>query len=399
MIAALPSPTPRPARRFGRWLMPLLGLALAAAGEPGPTPASGGDVVLLSSTAPGYAPGMVIAPHDRLLLPEGASATLLFRSGQMLRLRGPFEGTLDRPQPTSEAAAAPAIAELLRMQGVDTTVIGGTRSVALGIAPGRGLSGDVLVDPQHSGTYCLQAASQVWIARPAASGGPYELRRKGNLRGIAFAADAARIPWPDDVPIEDGDHFELLDNGAARATLVFRSLDERFASDAARIAAGILAGCHEQFDPGLRALARAGVPPELWLSSDRGRAPSYRSGEPVALTVQSDMDGYLYCVAVHGDGNAAPIFPTDAVDRGRLRASVPVAIPGRSVAGLRAGPKGTMQIRCWLADRDIGPELPHALLDPEAGRLPDRLAASLDDMFAVISGSRVLQAALTIRVE
>ena len=35
---------------------------------------------------------------DRLSVPEGASATLLFQSGEMLRLRGPFEGTLGQQQ-------------------------------------------------------------------------------------------------------------------------------------------------------------------------------------------------------------------------------------------------------------------------------------------------------------
>src|SRR3954469_24217254 len=52
------------------------------------------EAVLVASTAPGYAPGMVVAESERLIVPEGASATLLFRSGEMLRLRGPFDGPL-----------------------------------------------------------------------------------------------------------------------------------------------------------------------------------------------------------------------------------------------------------------------------------------------------------------
>jgi hypothetical protein len=82
--------------------------------------------VLLSSTAPGYSPGMVVATNERFPLPDGASATLLFRSGQMLRLRGPFEGSL---QTSNGDSSVTALAEAFRIQGVDAAVIGGTRTI------------------------------------------------------------------------------------------------------------------------------------------------------------------------------------------------------------------------------------------------------------------------------
>ena len=99
----------------------LLGCAGAHAAE---------DAVLLASTAPGYGPGMVVAAADRLLLPDGASVTLLLRSGQMLRLRGPLETSLDRVAvaPRNEGSAV-ALAEALRLGGVDASVIGGTREL------------------------------------------------------------------------------------------------------------------------------------------------------------------------------------------------------------------------------------------------------------------------------
>src|SRR3954466_9113079 len=56
------------------------------------------DAVLLASTVPGYVPGMVVSSKDRLSVPDGASATLLFQSGEMLRLSGPYEGTLGQQQ-------------------------------------------------------------------------------------------------------------------------------------------------------------------------------------------------------------------------------------------------------------------------------------------------------------
>lgn len=236
--------------------------------------------------------------------------------------------------------------------------------------------------------------------RPAVEGGTYGLRRGGSTRTIAFPPGADRIEWPDDLSIEDGDRFDLVIDGQARAVIGFRQLASRYPSLSAWVADGILAGCHEQFDRELRRLRQAVVPPELWLTSNRGRSPLYRSGEPIGLTVEADTDGYLYCVIEREDGSAAPLFPAGAVDGPRLKSAVPVSISGeRRQSPVLAGPPGSARVACWLADHDISPELPHALLDPAAERLPDRLAGSLDAVFAGVGGGPLPKATLTIRVE
>src|SRR5262249_16759793 len=108
----------------------LLGtIAVAAAALLGSGPAMAEDAVLLASTAPGYAPGMVVGASARLSLPEGASATLLFRSGQMLQLRGPFEGSLEPAGAAGGGNSVARLVEVFRLQGVDATVIGGTRAL------------------------------------------------------------------------------------------------------------------------------------------------------------------------------------------------------------------------------------------------------------------------------
>jgi hypothetical protein len=359
--------------------------------------AASGDAVLLSSTAPGYVPGMVITAGDRLALPEGASATLLFRSGQMLRIRGPFEGALSAAQGRS-GETAPGLAKALQMRGVDAAVIGGTRAVSA--ARPRTLPDDVRVDPQRSGTYCLKPGDAVWISRPAGEGGSYGLRHGGNTRALQWSAGASRIPWPDEVPIEDGDRFEFVVGGTPRVTATFRIMEDRPASEAAWVAEGILRGCRDQFDAALGRLSKDVVLPELWLTTDHGRTPVYHPGEPIRITVQSNTDGYLYCMLTEGAGRAVPVFPTGAADEARIRGAVPVSIPGlRRNAELRAGPAGTEQIRCWLADRDISAELPHGFFVRSAERLPERLAADLDGAFANVPGSRISKASLTLRVE
>ena len=367
-------------------LRALPALLLAAAG------ASAEEAVLLASNAPGYAPGMVLAAGERIRLPEGASVTVLFRSGQMLRLSGPAETELDLPATPRRDGAL--LAEALRLRGVDATVVGATR--ATGPARQQPRAQDVVVDAQRSGTYCVGPADTVWLTRAAGPGGGISLRRRRALRDVAWPQGAERVEWPADLPIEDGDRFEVLADGASQATLTFRAVPATAPSEAAAIAEGVLLGCHEQQEGALRRLARAVVRPELWLTTDRGRKPVYRPGEPIGLTAIASAEGWLTCVSVREDGTAVPVL----AGGGRLPAGVPTAVPNpRRDAAVRAGPSGTELIRCWLADRDITPELPNALLGTPDAPLPEQLAADLDAVFSRIGGSRIATASLPVRVE
>lgn len=355
------------------------------------------DAVLLASTVPGYVPGMVVSSTDRLSVPEGASATLLFQSGEMMRLGGPFEGTLGQQQVKAGENSVAMLADLFRLHGVDATMIGGTRSTGP-VRAGSPIE-DVAVDPLRSGTYCVEPATSVWITRPAGDPRVYAVRRKGSSRALGWPSDAARAEWPADVPIEDGSQFEIATDGTARTTVTFRIMPSAVTTAPAKIASGILLGCHDQFDTELRRISRSATRPELWMTSDHGRRPTYHQGEPVALTVMAEMDGYLYCVAARADGSATPIFPAGAIDGAQVRGSVALSIPGnRQPVGLIAA-SGLEQIRCWLADRDITPELPHALLGAPTGHIPDQLAGDLDTLFSRIGGTRIEADVLTVRTE
>lgn len=373
------------------WIAAAAVLSLVAGG------ALADDAVLLASTVPGYVPGMVIASTDRLSVPDGASATLLFQSGEMLRLAGPFEGSLGQLQPDPGNSGIAALAQMFRLHGVDATVIGGTRSAAA-IRSGTAIE-DVEVDPQRSGTYCVEPATSVWIAHPPGDARSYAVQRKGSRRTLGWPAGAARIEWPADVPIDDGSQFEIVTDGMAHATVTFRAMRSAAGNDAGKAASAILLGCHDQFDAVLHQIGRSVVRPELWMTSDHGRQPTYTAGEPIALTIMSGTDGYLYCVAAKADGSAAPVFPAGAIDGAQVHSSVALTIPGRrQPVGLRAD-SGLQQIRCWLADRDLTPELPHALLGSAAGRIPDQLAGDLGGLFSRVGGTRIEADVLSIRTQ
>jgi Domain of unknown function (DUF4384) len=355
------------------------------------------DAVLLTSTVPGYVPGMVVSATDRLSVPEGASATLLFQSGEMMRLGGPFEGTLRQQQVKAGGNSVAMLADLFRLHGVDATMIGGTRATSMARS-GPSID-EILIDAERSGTYCVEPSTSIWITRPTGDPRMYAVRRKGSTRTLGWPSGAERVEWPADVPIEDGSQFEIATDGAARATVTFRAMPSSVGPGPATVATGILLGCREQFNDELRRVSRSAARPELWMTSDHGRRPTYHQGEPVALTVMADTDGYLYCVAARDDGTATPIFPAGAVDGAQVRGSVALSIPGRrQPVGLTAA-SGLEQIRCWLADRDITPELPHALLGTSTGRIPDQLAGDLDSLFSRIGGTRIEADVLTVKTE
>src|ERR1700761_5689834 len=166
------------------------------------------DAVVLASDVLGYAPGMAVSFSDRLSVPEGASATLLFQSGEILRLGGPFEGTLGQQRSSDRESSVAALVEMFRTRGVDATVIGGTRSVS--VARPAPTIDDVQVDTRRSGTYCVQQSTSVWITRPPGDQHAYAVRRKGNTRTLAWPTGAERVEWPADVPIDEGSQFEIV---------------------------------------------------------------------------------------------------------------------------------------------------------------------------------------------
>ena len=265
----------------------------------------------------------------------------------------------------------------------------------------RNLEADVLVDPQRSATYCIGPDPDVWIARPSESVDQVAIRRRGVVREILWPPNALRAQWPGDLPIAEGEPYEIVDgSGAVRATLTFHAVEHSAPSAAARVADAALAGCEEQVTPALRELARTMIPRELWLASDRGQRPSYRAGDPMRLVAQANADGWLYCTYRRGDGTVIPIFHSGALDGARVRSHEMLTIPGQRRFGeLFAGPRGEGRVSCWLADRDIGPELPHAVFADAARPLPAMLVDRLDDIFNEIGGAHLVKATVLIRIE
>ena len=231
------------------WLLPAAGALAFAIGM-----ARAEDAVIISSTVPGQVPGVIVTDTQTLSLPAGGSAALLLRSGQVVRIRGPFDGRLVAATPASAASGAAGLIEALRGQGIDASVIGAGRgtSSSARVLEDRG----VAVDPEQSAIYCVAPTDTVWLNRPRTLKGPVRLRRAQSVREVSWPNGAAKIEWPDDLMIEDGDRFEALNgSGVPVTTMIFRRLGDA-STPSAWIAEHLLLGCRQQAEPALRELAR-----------------------------------------------------------------------------------------------------------------------------------------------
>jgi hypothetical protein len=210
------------------------------------------DAVLVSSSVAGYVPGTIVSDTQTLALPDDSHAVFLFRSGEMLEVKGPFEGRLAAANSKGGASGIEALVQALRGEGIDASAIGATRG--MGSARAAMIGQRVTIDPHRSAIYCIGPTDTLWLRRPAGAA-TAQLRRRGNVRSISWPGDAEQIEWPADLLVEDGDRFETLDTaGTPVATIILRRLDDG-KSDTAWIAASLLAGCREQAEPALRELA------------------------------------------------------------------------------------------------------------------------------------------------
>ena len=212
------------------------------------------DAVLVSSSVADYVPGTIISDSQKLALPDGANAVFLFRSGEMLALKGPFDGSLVAANTKNGASGVEALIKALRSEGIDASAVGATR----GINPlvRSAMEGQrVTIDPHRSAIYCIGSADTLWLRRPAGAAPTAQLRRRGSVRSVSWPGNATQIEWPADLLVEDGDRFDTLDAaGKPVASIILRRL-EPGKSETAWIAASFLLGCHDQAEPALRALA------------------------------------------------------------------------------------------------------------------------------------------------
>jgi hypothetical protein len=83
------------------------------------------EAVVVAATAPGYTAGQKLGT-DPITVPDGATLVFLLKTGQVVTVRGPYEG----PPPAATGDAGNRFDRLTRLGGTDQAEIGGTRSLS-----------------------------------------------------------------------------------------------------------------------------------------------------------------------------------------------------------------------------------------------------------------------------
>ncbi len=207
-------------------------------------PASGADLVVVESRGINLPAGQAVDGSKPLTLTDGQQVTLIAPTGQMIKLRGPW----DKPPLGDAAAADPDVAAALKALLTQNLA----RSEKVGVV--RGGSDQVvppdpwLVDVTHVGVRCVPANDRIVFWRP--NGGnaanlsvqPYD--RSWRARG-QWPAGTDRLPVPSTLPLTNRATYIVgLDGKNTSITLV--TIPAAASNDAMRAAWMIEQGCGAQ---------------------------------------------------------------------------------------------------------------------------------------------------------
>lgn len=374
--------------------------SLAIAGTAVVRPAVAAEAVVVASTAPGYAQGQLVPDGASVSVPDGANALFLFANGRMVRVKGPFEGGLDK---MPESSNWNGVGSLVGGERFFQTDLGAAR--ALGAPMQKGAEQVFAVDPGLSGTQCVKTGGTAMLQKPRDPAlVPATLRDPARGTAVTVRWDkAAAVPWPKELPLKDGQELSVAGpDGRARHTLRLRMVDGdgEGAALAVRLAG---AGCANQAAALLTPVRDSMAPLNLYLSTDRGLYPTYRSGEPVTLVLQTNRDAHVYCYLRNARGQLTPIFPPGPSASSLVEGHQTLSLPGDRMpmplkAGDSSGAKtGDQEVRCFAAGRDLGNDLPGRR---DAFRpLSDEAAVKLEQTLNALRQTDLVMAQVILRVD
>ncbi|PWC42409.1 DUF4384 domain-containing protein [Azospirillum sp. TSO22-1] len=363
-------------------LIRLLSATAIAAVALGCATAARAEAVVVASTAPAYKLGQVVSDGSAVQVPDGASAVFLFSSGRTVRVRGPYEGDLDKA-PERDARAGSSVKANDRFVQSD---LGAART--LGNPLDKAVERAFTIDPAVSGTYCVKAGSPPALRRPTqANPEPIVLQDVGRGVSANVTWAGAAVPWPRELALSDGTEIRVSGAGGAPRTLRFRQVDAAAGGSAALAVRMAAAGCTSQAGLVLSSLRDATVPLDLYLSAER---TSVRTGEDVRLLLQTNRDAHVYCWLRNARAQLIPVFPAGSASAA-VEGSAPRTLPLRA-----ADSPGDAEVRCVASSRDLDAELPGR---SEAFRpLDDATVAALDRTLSRLRDADLASSQVVVRI-
>ena len=210
-------------------------------------PALAGNLVVVTSTAPGLEPGKMIADGAAVDLPKGTVVTLISETGKMITLKGPHSGPAGTTSGKGgDGTLVKALSKLIAPVGKESGALGAMRSAGTAKAPDSPWQLDV----GRSGKACVPPGGKAELWRPdAASGGQMTLKgmRGGGKASVPWPAGSNTLAWPAGVTLKDGGTYLIRFKGvptARRLTLYWVPND--LPTDAHRAAWMAEKGCKRQ---------------------------------------------------------------------------------------------------------------------------------------------------------
>lgn len=186
--------------------------------------ATASDYVVMESEGDvTYQIGDIVENAVPISLPEDASLTLVSSGGEKIRVEGPFIGTLDVNDDSVDTGSdelVRSLAQLFRTQAEWAA----TRKLV------RSFGGEPNADPwifdiEWTSAYCYRNPGEIALWRKQApQGGTLEIAVSGDSIKVKWPKGDNRLDWPTDMPVFDGEEFDLRYGDTERRAIEFRKL-------------------------------------------------------------------------------------------------------------------------------------------------------------------------------
>lgn len=227
------------------------GLLAAAALLAAMTGAQARELVVVESTAPDLPAGRIIDGSAPLSLKAGMRVALVADDGKVIKLEGPFIGTVSGGGAGGDRAVVAAISRLFDGGPAESASLGTFRGAGPQADGREASTADIFaIDIRRTGTQCAATGGlpTLWRAETGRETTVTLQQLPGGPGGLVrFPAGVATAAWPAAVPVADDGEYLVRDAGDAWSnTLRLRILPASVAEGASGVAWLADNGCASQ---------------------------------------------------------------------------------------------------------------------------------------------------------
>lgn len=210
-------------------------------------PASAAQVVVLSSTVDGFAPGSIVDDATAIEVPAGGVVIINDATGATRTLTGPYSGAIGQPSGGGDARATviASLSRLVTSREEEQAKLGAIRAL-----PGNLAREVYVVSVARSSVQCVAADHPVTLWRPETLRGDTLLEiseTDGAETAQPWPAAVERLDWPEGLAIHDGARYRVQLGNSPRPVEIELKLVPAGLDTPAETAAWMAdAGCRRQ---------------------------------------------------------------------------------------------------------------------------------------------------------